>query len=103
MTSTKLSGLVVVVMDWTDRALDSVFDGVRESFVVTVTSLSVTSTVTGGVRKVLRSSSVDVKTLTSTTALLSEFLSEAYDKMKKKKPSPSDLVKLVILSSEKHM
>ena len=39
----------------------------------------------------------------STTASLSAFLSAAYNKMKNKKPSPSDLVKLAILSSEERM
>ena len=94
------------MLDGTGRALASAFDAVKDSFASAATSLSASAaTVEYEKFSSLAAASMEetVKTLTSTTASLSSFLSAAYDKMKNKKPSPRDLVKLAILSSEERM
>ena len=93
-------------MDGTGRALASAFDAVRDSFASAATSLSASAaTVEYEQFSGLAAASMEgtVKKLSATAASLSAFLSAAYDKMKNKKHSPSDLVKLAILSSEERM
>jgi len=88
-------------MDGTGRALASAFDAVRDSFASAATSLSA-SAVEYEKFSGLAAASMEgtFKTLTSTAASLSAFLSAVYDEMTNKKPSP---VKLAILSSEERM
>ncbi len=106
VTSKMLSSLAAVAMDGTGRELASAFDAVRDLFASAATSLSASAaTVEYEKFSCLAAASMEetVETLTSTTASLSAFLSAAYDKMTNKKPSPRDLVKLAILSSEERM